>query len=69
MNTDKVVPPMQVLKERQAMAVMAQQQTQKIAQQKGENEVAQGRAPGAPGSGQETMNGQPTTDNFQPTPQ
>lgn len=65
MNTDKVVPPMAVLKERQAM--MAAQQQMAAAQGQ---DPAQG-GPATDGSeatnnSQALMNGAPVTDNYQP---
>lgn len=69
MNTDKVVPPVAVIKERQAVAMMQQAQAAQ-AQAQGE-----GDEPGAPaGQGQPNptnnsqalQNGAPVTDAFQP---
>jgi len=57
MNTDKVVPPVAVLKERQAQQMMLQAQAMQ----------QQGGQPGkAEGNGQELQDGAPVTDNFQP---
>ena len=66
MNTDKVVPPMAVLKERQAMLAMQQQ----MAAAQGQD-PAEGGAPATDGSEatnnqQALTNGAPVTDNFQP---
>ena len=56
-NTDRVVPPASVLRERQAMAQM--QQMAAMQQQQAQQGQPQG-------NGQELMDGAPTTDNFQP---
>ena len=56
MDTDKIVPPLSVIKQRAAMAQMAAMQ-QAQPQQQGKK----------PGSGQELVNGAPVTDNFQPS--
>lgn len=58
MDVDKIVPPDNVLKQR--MAMMAQSQAQAAAAQSG-------GAPQKQGSGQELLDGSPTTDNFQPS--
>jgi len=61
MNTDKVVPPAQVLKERAAMAQMQMQMQMQMAQ------AQQGGQPqSAQGNQQQLTNGAPVTDNFQP---
>jgi hypothetical protein len=58
MNTDKVVPPVAILKERQAQQMMLQQQAM----------MAGGQPQGAAeGNGQELQDGSPVTDNFQPS--
>ena len=56
-DVDKVVPPLDILRQKLAMMQMAQQ--------------GQQGSPPAPsaGSGQQLADGAPTTDNFQPTPQ
>lgn len=54
MNVDKIVPTGAAIRQQQMVA----QQQQMVAQQ---------QQPSAPGSGQQLMNGAPTTDNFQPT--
>ena len=80
MNVDKVVPPMAVLKERQAQAQMqqAQQQAQQAAQsaqQSGQQaEMNQAKLEGAQASTARTqqqmlLDGSPVTDNFAPTKQ
>ena len=56
MNTDKVVPPVAILKERQAQQMMLQQQ---MMQQGGQPAKAEG-------GGQELQDGAPVTDNFEP---
>lgn len=63
MNTDKVVPPVAVLKERQAIQMMQQAQAM---QQGGAQQPAGGGQPSPTGNGQELQNGAPVTDNFQP---
>ncbi len=69
LNADKVVPPLQVL--RQRMAEQAQQQMLMMAQQGGA--PGQPGQPGAPGGtpakprpGEQLQNGAPTTDQFSP---
>lgn len=80
MNVDKVVPPMAVLKERQAQAQMqqAQQQAQQAAQsaqQSGQQaEMNQAKLEGAQASTARTqqqmlLDGSPVTNNFAPTKQ
>lgn len=59
MDTDRVVPPISVIRQRAAQAMMAQAM---LAQQQG----GQGGKPKKPGSGQELMNGAPVEDQFQP---
>lgn len=59
MNTDKVVPPVAILKERQAQQMMLQAQMMQQGGGAGPN--------GEPaGNGQELQDGAPVTDNFQP---
>ena len=59
MNTDKVVPPVAILKERQAQQMMLQAQMMQQGGAEGQN--------GEPaGNGQELQDGAPVTDNFQP---
>jgi hypothetical protein len=59
MNTDKVVPPVAILKERQAQQMMLQAQ---MMQQGG----GAGQNGDQAGNGQELQDGAPVTDNFQP---
>lgn len=79
MNTDKIVPPAPVLKQRAMMAMMqqaamAQQNPEDPEDDTGEAEdsppqQSSGGKPAGkkkPGSGQKLMDGSPTTDNFQP---
>lgn len=77
MNTDKVVPPMLVLKERQAVAAKQQQAMQQAQLQQAQNVAASGEgtmpasagvtpATAPVGGGQNLMNGAPVVDNFQP---
>lgn len=58
MDVDRVVPPIEVLKERQAQMQAQQQAQQMAAMQNGEKPEV--------GGGQELMNGEPVTDNFSP---
>lgn len=60
MNADKVVPPVAVLKERAAMAQIAQAQA--MAQQGAQPNTQPAAQPG----GEELMNGAPVTDNYAP---
>lgn len=80
LNTDKIVPPLPVLKQRWAAEQKAveAQQAQLMAQQAAMDgapiNVNMQRAPGGspaapPGNGQQLMDGAPVTDNFSPTPQ
>jgi hypothetical protein len=63
MNTDKVVPPVAVLKERQAIQMMQQAQ---MVQGGAQPPAAGGGQPSPTGNGQELQNGAPVTDNFEP---
>lgn len=78
-NPDKIVPPMIVLKEKQAMDAMAKQQQQQAQLAQEQNAAMAGEAPSAgaepkgqvsqpkpPGSGQRLVNGAPVSDSFQP---
>lgn len=70
MNVDKVVPPISVLKERQAIAQMREAQMHQ-AQVAGDAPGGGGGPPGiasqpAPAGGEQLMDGSPTTDNYSP---
>jgi hypothetical protein len=78
MNTDEGVPPMIVLREKQAIAAAqqaAQQEAELMQQQNAAETGARPSAGGAPkgmpsqpkppGSGQRLVNGAPVADNFQ----
>lgn len=73
MNPSKIVPPMAVLKDRQRIVQMQQQQAALAGQAPAGAQPAQGPAPAA-GNGQALMApgggaGAPVTDNFSPQPQ
>jgi len=70
-NPDKVVPPLEVLKQRAAMAQAQQMMAQQAAMAPQPNAPApamgpQPSPPKLPGNGQVLMNGAPVVDNFQP---
>lgn len=60
LNPDKVVPPVEILKQRMANAQQMQQQQQMLAMQQQQG--------AAPKEGATLMNGAPVTNNFAPTP-
>jgi hypothetical protein len=79
MNPDKIVPPLSVIRQRQAQALMMQQQMAAAQGPAGPGAQQQGAKPGVPphqqaphqqpprpGGGQQLMNGAPTADHFQP---
>ena len=67
MNPDKIIPPLSVIKDKQA--AVQQQQAAQAAEAQGPGTAGAPGAPAqpAPGSGQALANGAPVTNNFQPT--
>jgi len=67
MNPDRIVPPVEIIKQRMAQAQAAQlAQQQQLAQATGQVEA--GGTPPNPGPGAQLENGAPVTNNFAPTP-
>jgi len=69
MNTDEIVPPVDVIKRKvaEAAAQQAAQQEAMMAEQQQQNGQAQaGGTPPAPGGGAELMDGSPVVNQFQP---
>lgn len=67
MNPDRIVPPVEIIKQRMAQAQQAQiAQQQQLAQATGQVEA--GGTPPNPSPGAQLENGAPVTNNFAPTP-
>ena len=67
MNPDRIVPPVEIIKQRMAQAQAAQlAQQQQLAQATGQVEA--GGTPPNPSPGAQLENGAPVTNNFAPTP-
>jgi hypothetical protein len=67
MNPDRIVPPVEIIKQRMAQAQAAQlAQQQQLAQVTGQVEA--GGTPPNPSPGAQLENGAPVTNNFAPTP-
>ena len=67
MNPDRIVPPVEIIKQRMAQAQAAQlAQQQQLAQATGQVEA--GGSPPNPGQGAQLQNGAPVTNNFEAIP-
>jgi hypothetical protein len=67
MNTDKVVPPVSVLRQRAAMAQMQAMAAQQLAGKPLQNKPGSRPPQKKPGGGQVLADGEPVTDLFEPT--